>query len=240
MTKTILVVDDDEKILSLLEAYLQRNQFDVLTAVDARSALDTFRRHETDIALVVLDVMLPDEDGFSVCRQIRQNSTAPIIMLTASADETDRIVGLELGADDYLGKPFNPRELLARIKAILRRTEQIADKPKNERYFQFEGYLLDTVGRTLTDPDGEVIALSGGEYQLLVYLVERAGAIVDRTQLAEATRGRDPGPLDRYLDVQISRLRSRLKDEGRQQKYIKTVRGAGYVFAAEVKRHGGN
>lgn len=240
MTKTILVVDDDEKILSLLEAYLERNQFDVLTAIDARSALNTFRQHEANIALVVLDVMLPDEDGFSVCRQIRQTSTAPIIMLTASADETDRIVGLELGADDYLGKPFNPRELLARIKAILRRTEHVADKPKSDRYFQFEGYQLDTVGRTLTDPDGEVIALSGGEYQLLVYLVERAGAIVDRTQLAEATRGRDPGPLDRYLDVQISRLRSRLKDEGRQQKYIKTVRGAGYVFAAEVKRHGGH
>ncbi|WP_119395441.1 response regulator [Salinibius halmophilus] len=240
MNKTILVVDDDEKILSLLEAYLQRNQFDVLTAIDARSAIATFKQHADTVSLVVLDVMLPDEDGFSVCRQLRQTTSTPIIMLTASADETDRIVGLELGADDYLGKPFNPRELLARIKAILRRTDAPTERSKSDRFYQFEGYQLDTVGRTLTDPNGDVIALSGGEYQLLLYLVERAGAIVDRTQLAEATRGRDPGPLDRYLDVQISRLRARLKDEGRQQRFIKTVRGAGYVFAAEVKRHGGD
>lgn len=240
MNKTILVVDDDEKILSLLQAYLQRNQFDVITAIDARSALSQFRQYQDQIAMVVLDVMLPDEDGFSVCRQLRQSATTPIIMLTASADETDRIVGLELGADDYLGKPFNPRELLARIKAILRRTDAPADKRQGERFFQFGGFQLDTIARTLIDPAGDVIALSGGEYQLLLYLVERAGAIVDRTQLAEATRGRDPGPLDRYLDVQISRLRARLNDEGRQQRFIKTVRGAGYVFAAEVKRHGGD
>ncbi|WP_151703671.1 response regulator [Nitrincola alkalilacustris] len=229
--KTLLIVDDDKKILSLLQAYLERNQFRVISALNGETALQMYEQHP-EIELVVLDVMLPDLDGFQVCRLLRKRSDVPILMLTANIDETDRIVGLELGADDYLGKPFNPRELLARIKAILRRVE--GGNAQQPTCYFFADFCLDCVNRTLMGADGQEVVLSGNEFMLLQYLVQRAGSIVERSQLIEATHGRDLGPLDRNLDVQISRLRSKLKDEGKQPRFIKTVRGVGYVFACEV------
>ena len=180
---------------------------------------------------MILDVMLPDTDGFALCKQVRQRSNVAIIMLTASSDETDRIVGLELGADDYIAKPYSPRELLARIKAILRRS---AAEPPSARYYRFVGFTLDLKERKVVDRDGNPVVLTGLDFQLLKYFAEHPGVILDRGVLCEETRGRDAGPLDRSLDVQISRLRLRLNDDGKQPALIKTVRGAGYVFSADV------
>lgn len=232
MTRKILVVDDDQKTRTLLKAYLEKNQYEVKLAHNGESFLTEFQRYADELSLVILDVMLPDTDGFALCKVVRNRSNVPIIMLTASSDETDRIVGLELGADDYIAKPYSPRELLARIKAILRRTgNENATAP---RYYRFVGFTLDTVERTVSDSHGEVIALTGLDFQLLKYFVEHPGDILDRNVLCEETRGRDAGPLDRSLDVQISRLRLRLHDDGKQPALIKTVRGAGYVFSADV------
>lgn len=230
--RKILVVDDDQKTRTLLKTYLEKNQYEVLLAHNGETFLAEFARYMDELSLVVLDVMLPDTDGFALCKSVRHRSNVPIIMLTASSDETDRIVGLELGADDYISKPYSPRELLARIKAIHRRTG--LDNVSAPRYFRFVGYTLDTVARTVLDPNGEVVPLTGLDFQLLKYFVEHAGDILDRSVLCESTRGRDAGPLDRSLDVQISRLRVRLNDDGKQPLLIKTVRGAGYVFSADV------
>ncbi|MBM3117081.1 response regulator [Jeongeupia naejangsanensis] len=230
MTRKILLVDDDQKIRTLLKTYLEKNQYEVLLAHDGASFLAEFERSRSELSLVILDVMLPDTDGFALCARVRKSSSVPIIMLTASADDTDKIVGLELGADDYIGKPYNPRELLARIKAIHRRMGEAT--PAASRALRFAGFTLDTLERTLTGPDGETVKLTGLDFQLLKLLVERPGEILDRSWLAESTRGRDLGPLDRSLDVQISRLRQRLGD--RDAQLIKTVRGSGYVFSASV------
>jgi two-component system OmpR family response regulator len=232
MTRTILIVDDDQKIRTLLKTYLEKNQYEVRLAHDGASFLAEFERFKDEISLCILDVMLPDTEGFALCQAVRKRSDVPVIMLTASADETDRIVGLELGADDYIGKPFNPRELLARIKAIHRRSGQ--DRGQTARYFRFNGFVLDILERSLIDPTGEASALSGMDFQLLKLLVEHPGEVLDRSRLAEVTRGRDLGPLDRSLDVQVSRLRQRLHDDGKQPALIKTVRGSGYVFSTTV------
>jgi DNA-binding response OmpR family regulator len=182
--------------------------------------------------MAILDVMLPDTDGFALCKHVRRLSNVPIIMLTASSDETDRVVGLELGADDYVAKPYSPRELLARIKAIHRRTG--IDDSAAPRYFGFVGFTLDALERTVIDANGNPIALTGLDFQLLKYFVEHPGEVIDRNVLCEQTRGRDAAPLDRSLDMQISRLRLRLNEDGKQAQLIKTVRGAGYVFSADV------
>jgi two-component system, OmpR family, response regulator len=233
--RKILVVDDDQKTRTLLKAYLEKNNYQVLTAQDGAAFLSEFQRFGDQISLVVLDIMLPDTDGFTLCQAVRRQSDVPIIMLTANSDETDRIVGLELGADDYIAKPYSPRELLARIKAIHRRYHADTKGAEPPRYYRFGGFALDIVARTLTTPEGEAVRLSGLDFQLLRYFVEHPGEVLDRSQLSEETRGRDSGPLDRYLDVQVSRLRQRLNDNGRLPDLIKTVRGAGYVFAAEVQ-----
>ena len=232
MNRKILIVDDDQKTRTLLKAYLEKNQYEVKLAHNGQSFLAEFERFADELALVILDVMLPDTDGFALCKTVRARCNVPIIMLTASSDETDRVVGLELGADDYIAKPYYPRELLARIKAIHRRIgiEQAAPA----RYYRFVGFTLDTVERTVQDPDGELVSLTGLDFQLLKYFVEHPGDILDRKVLCEETRGRDVGPLDRSLDVQISRLRLRLRDDGKQPTLIKTVRGTGYVFSATV------
>ncbi len=230
--RKILIVDDDQKTRTLLKTYLEKNQYEVKLAHNGESFLAEFHRYADELSLVILDVMLPDTDGFALCKVVRNRSNVPVIMLTASSDETDRIVGLELGADDYISKPYSPRELLARIKAILRRTG--SESLAAPRYYRFVGFTLDTVERTVSDRDGTVIALTGLDFQLLKYFVEHPGDILDRSVLCEETRGRDAGPLDRSLDVQISRLRLRLHDDGKQPALIKTVRGAGYVFSADV------
>lgn len=229
--RKILIVDDDQKTRELLKTYLEKNQYEVILAHDGESFRAELQAHADSLSLVILDVMLPDTDGFVLCRHVRQRSNVPIIMLTASSDETDRIVGLELGADDYIAKPYSPRELLARIKAILRRT---ALEGPAARYYRFVGFTLDLKERKVTDGDGSQVALTGLDFQLLKYFVEHPGVILDRSLLCEETRGRDAGPLDRSLDVQISRLRLRLNDDGKQPALIKTVRGAGYVFSADV------
>jgi DNA-binding response OmpR family regulator len=230
--KTILAVDDDQKTRQLLKLYLEKHQYVVQLAHDGASFRDEFERYREDLSLVILDVMLPDTDGFALCRMVRERSPVPIIMLTASSDDTERIVGLELGADDYIGKPYNPRELLARIKAILRRSSP-ADAG-SRRYLRFAGFCLDRLERTLRDARGEPITLTGMDFDLLRIFLEHAGEILDRSRLMEQTRGRDLGPADRSLDVQISRLRQRLSDDGKQPLLIKTVRNSGYVFSVEV------
>lgn len=232
MSRKILIVDDDQKTRVLLKTYLEKNQYEVIVAFNGESFIAEFNNHINQLSLVILDVMLPDTDGFSLCKIVRQRSNVPIIMLTASSDETDRIVGLELGADDYIAKPYSPRELLARIKAILRRAA--TDAPTTPRFYRFAGFTFDLVERKVVDSDGEVLPLTGLDFQLLKYFLEHPGDVLDRNVLAEETRGRDAGPLDRSLDVQISRLRQMLKDDGKSAALIKTVRGAGYVFSADV------
>jgi len=234
--KPIYVVDDDAEIRSLLQSYLERNQFSVRTAEDGEQLLQSLRAGDA-AALVVLDVMLPGDDGFEVCRKLRTFSQVPVIMLTASSDEMDRIVGLEIGADDYLAKPFNPRELLARIRAILRRSDLggATSVQVPGRYQRFAGFELDAVQRQLVDPHGAPVALSGAEYDLLRLLLDHAGEVLSRDRIAEATRGRDNLPMDRFIDVQVSRLRQRLGDDARSPQLIKTVRGQGYVLAAPVE-----
>ena len=233
--RKILIVDDDKKTRLLLKTYLEKNQYEVILSHDGASFMAELHARADQLSLVILDVMLPDTDGFALCKQVRQRSNVPVIMLTASSDETDRVVGLELGADDYIAKPYSPRELLARIKAILRRS---AVETPAARYYRFVGFTLDTMERKVIDADGQPVALTGLDFQLLKYFIEHPGVVLDRSLLCEETRGRDAGPLDRSLDVQISRLRLRLHDDGKQPALIKTVRGAGYVFSADVSVSG--
>ncbi len=203
--RKILIVDDDQKTRVLLKTYLEKNQYEVILAHDGASFLSELRSHADQLSLAILDVMLPDTDGFALCKAVRRQSDLPIIMLTASSDETDRIVGLELGADDYIAKPYSPRELLARIKAILRRAS--AEPAAAPRYYRFNGFTLDLLERTVKDSEGRLLALTGLDFQLLKYFCEHPGDVLDRALLCEETRGRDCGPLDRSLDVQVSRMR---------------------------------
>ena len=235
-TDKIVVVDDDARIRDLLRRYLAQEGFEVIVAEDAKALARIMLRDTID--LIVLDLMMPGEDGLSVCRRLRSaNDRTPIIMLTAKGEDVDRIVGLEVGADDYLGKPFNPRELLARIKTILRRTRTLPPnlRPEPARCLCFAGWCLDTATRVLTAPDGVVTPLSGGEFRLLRILLEHPNRVLNRDQLIEMIHGREAEAYDRAIDVQISRLRSRLRDEGREPELIKTVRGEGYVLAATVE-----
>ena len=191
-----------------------------------------------DYALAVLDVGLPRLDGFEVLARVRgRGKTLPVLMLTARGEETDRIVGIEMGADDYLVKPFNPRELLARIKSILRRTRALPPnlRPEAARCLHFSGWCLDTAARLLTAPDGVAIPLSGGEYRLLRILLDHPNRVLTRDQLCELIHGREAGPFDRAIDVQVSRLRQRLRDDSREPQLVKTVRGEGYVLACTVE-----
>jgi two-component system OmpR family response regulator len=184
----------------------------------------------------LLDLMLPGDDGLTLCRKLRADSGVPVLMLTAKGEEVDRIVGLEVGADDYLPKPFNPRELLARVRAILRRAgEGPAPHAKGPAY-RFAGFALEPAARRLTGADGNEVVLTAGEYDLLLALVERAGRVLSRDQILDLTRGRSAGPFDRGVDIQISRLRHKIEANPDDPALIKTVRGGGYVFAAPVER----
>ena len=236
MSRTVLIVDDDKISLRLLKSYLEKHQYEVRSASDGVGFLNEFELYKDTLCLVILDVMLPDTDGFTLCQAVRQQSKVPIIMLTASGDDTDRIVGLELGADDYLAKPYNPRELLARIKAVHRRMHFNSPSEKT-RFLRFSGFTMDLVERLLTDAEGTHVLLTSMDFNLLRFFAEHAGETLDRSQLMEQTRGRDLGPLDRSLDVQVSRLRQRLNDDGKQPTLIKTVRGSGYVFSTDVAKH---
>ena len=235
-TDCILIVDDDPEIRGLLVDYLARNGFEAIAARDGREMWQQFDRHAVD--LVVLDLMLPDVDGLTLCRDLRAKSNTPILMLTARGEETDRIVGIEMGADDYLVKPFNPRELLARIKSVLRRTRALPPnlRPESARCLSFAGWCLDTAARLLIAPDGVATPLSGGEYRLLRILLDHPNRVLNRDQLTEMIHGREAEAYDRAIDVQVSRLRQRLRDDSREPELIKTVRGEGYVRAAAVER----
>ncbi|BAE52148.1 Response regulator consisting of a CheY-like receiver domain and a winged-helix DNA-binding domain [Paramagnetospirillum magneticum AMB-1] len=194
---------------------------------------------ERRIDLVVLDLMLPGEDGLSLCRRLRETRAGlPIIMLTAMGEDTDRIVGLEMGADDYVAKPFNPRELLARIKAVLRRTQTAEEAPAKRGGAKacFLGWTLDLATRDLHSPDGVMVALSAGEFGLLQVFVEHPRRVLSRDQLLDFARGRSAVPFDRSIDIQVSRLRKRIGDDARDPQIIKTVRGGGYLFTPEVER----
>ena len=235
----VLVVDDDAEIRKLLGEYLERNGFRVSLATDGAEMRRALDRSRPDI--VVLDLMLPGDSGLTLCRDLRVDSSLPVIMLTARAEEVDRIVGLEMGADDYLAKPFSPRELLARIRSILRRTRGLpAERGGGSgRQMRFAGWTLDLAARQLVAPDGVVVALSGAEFKLLAVFVEHPNRVLDRNQLMDLTVGRDGSPFDRSIDVQVSRLRLRLRDDAREPRIIKTVRNEGYVLAAVVERLGG-
>ena len=230
----VLVVDDDRELRELLHDYLSRNGYEVRAAANGAEMWAQLAAARPD--LVVLDLMLPGEDGLSLCRQLRTRSDVPVIMLTARGEETDRVVGLEIGADDYLPKPFSPRELLARLRAILRRARSAAGSGPaagQVRAIHFAGWTLDLRGRHLVSANKVVVALSGAEYRLLIVFLNHPNHVLSRDQLSDLTRGRFTEAYDRSLDVIVARLRRRLGDDGRDPKIIKTVRSEGYVLAAE-------
>ena len=228
----ILVVDDDPEIRKLLGRYVHEQGFRVQLAA---SCLEVHERLVTNqIDLIVLDVMLPDGSGLDLCRDLRaMRSNIPIILLTALKEDVDRIIGLEIGADDYLGKPFNPRELVARIRAVLRRGQNNDTAPNEMARYYFKGFIADPFTRTVTAPDGSKVDLTGAEFDLLVTFLDRPGRVLSRDQLLDLTRGRDGDVLDRSIDVLMSRLRRKLSDGGAGHAF-KTVRNGGYQFAAKV------
>lgn len=231
----ILVVDDDAEIRNLLGAYLRKNGLRVTAVSDGKAMMQALDAGHVD--LIVLDLMLPGDDGLTLCRKLRGRSETPIIMLTARGEETDRIVGLEIGADDYLAKPFSARELLARIKVVLRRTRSLPEnlRPEVARLIKFSGWVLDTANRHLVSAAGLVTSLSGAEYRLLRVFLSHPNRVLTRDQLMDMTQGREADPLDRSIDVQVGRLRHRLGDDPREPLLIKTVRGAGYALSTPVE-----
>jgi two-component system OmpR family response regulator len=230
----ILVVDDDHDIRTLLAQYLEKNGLRVSVARDGKEMRRVLDRVRVD--LIVLDVMMPGDDGLKLCRKVRASSQVPIIMLTARAEDVDRILGLELGADDYVPKPFNPRELLGRIAAVLRRSAHAPRDPlpADVAGYRFAGWRLDTTARFLADRQGVRVSLSGAEYRLLAILLAHAGQVLSRAQLMELLRGRDLDPFDRSIDQRVSRLRQVLRDDARSPQIIKTVYGEGYVIGVPV------
>lgn len=235
MSDHILIVDDDPDIRELVGEYLEKNGFRTSTAADGKAMWAALDRSRVD--LIVLDLMLPGEDGLALCRKLRAGSDIPVIMLTARGDEMDRIIGLEMGADDYIPKPFSPRELLARIKVILRRARALPAESRVEdaKYIRFAGWTLDVVARHLVSPKGVVVPLSGVEYRLLRVFLNHPNRVLNRDQLLDLTQGREASPFDRSIDVQVSRLRRHLADDAREAAILKTVRGEGYVLAATVE-----
>jgi two-component system OmpR family response regulator len=233
----ILVVDDDREIRDLLQEYLTRNGYRTSAVGDGKGMWRALESSHID--LIVLDLMLPGDDGLELCRNLRVDSKVPVIMLTAKGDDMDRILGLEMGADDYLPKPFNPRELLARIKVVLRRTSTMPWSEAEESEYLpicFSGWQLDPVTRHLTGEDGVVVPLSGAEYRLLQVLLAHPNRVLNRDQLLDLTQGRESDPFDRSIDVLISRLRKRLGDDPKTPQIIKTVRGEGYILSSRVSR----
>lgn len=230
----ILVVDDHADIRDLLKRFLEQHGYRVSCARDGRDMKKLLEN--STIQLIVLDLMLPGEDGLTLCRELRVHSAIPIVMLTAMGEDMDRIIGLEMGADDYLAKPFNPRELLARIKAVLRRS-QPQDEPPAEigvaRYY-FAQWQLDMLRRELVDSAGIGISLSTAEFDLLKVFLERPQRVLSRDQLLDLARGREAQAFDRAIDTQVSRLRRKLEQDAKNPELIKTVWGGGYLFAAEV------
>lgn len=234
----ILIVDDDREIRELVGNYLKKNGMRTTVIADGRqmrSFLDT-----TPVDLIVLDIMMPGDDGLQLCRELRvgKHKATPVLMLTARNDETDRIIGLEMGADDYLVKPFSARELMARINAVLRRTRMLPPNlvvSETGQLIRYGRWRLDTTARHLLDEDDTLVALSGAEYRLLRVFLDHPQRVLNRDQLLNLTQGRDADLFDRSIDLLVSRLRQRLLDDAREPAYIKTVRSEGYVFSLAVE-----
>jgi two-component system OmpR family response regulator len=233
----ILLVDDDRELRDLVSRLLERHGYHVATAKDSREMTAALARGKAD--LLILDVMLPGKDGLQICREIREESHVPILMLTAMGEEADRVVGLEMGADDYLAKPFSPRELLARVRALLRRADYMkasaAPQRNGNRILRFAGWKLDLGRRRLEAPDGLLVGLTSGEFEMLVAFVEHPQRVLSRDQLLDLTRGRDSSPFDRSIDVQVSRLRRKIEADPKAPSMIVTVRGDGYEFTQAVE-----
>ncbi|NKC31679.1 response regulator [Falsiroseomonas selenitidurans] len=230
----ILVVDDDRGIRDLLARALPPFGFRVATAREGREANAVLASQR--VACLVLDLMLPGEDGIAICRRLRAESAVPIIMLTARGEETDRVVGLEVGADDYVPKPFGTRELVARIRALLRRAEMLpaAEPRRNAGRIGFAGWVLDLGTRVLEGADGVALSLTTGEFELLRCFIEHPRRVLTRDQLLDLARGRAATPFDRSIDLQVSRLRRKIELEAKDPQIIKTVRGGGYLFAPAI------
>ncbi|MFC3913614.1 response regulator [Pseudaeromonas sharmana] len=230
----ILVVDDHAEIRDLLKRFLEQHGYRVSCARDGRE-MKRLLEHSS-IELIVLDLMLPGEDGLSLCRDLRTRSQLPVIMLTAMGEDMDRIIGLEMGADDYLAKPFNPRELLARIKAVLRRAHPAQNEPEViTRQYRFAQWQLDTTRRELVDQHGLSISLSTAEFDLLHVFLQRPKRVLSRDQLLDLARGREAQAFDRAIDTLVSRLRRKLEPDAKNPEIIKTVWGGGYMLACEVE-----
>ena len=229
----ILIVEDARDIREPLARYLRENSYRTTTAPDSAAARRIMKSAAID--LVVLDIMMPGEDGLSLCRSIRESSQIPVVLLTAKGEEVDRIVGLEMGADDYLAKPFSPRELIARIGAVLRRTHALPprQKPPQAERIRFGDWTLDTGQRELIGTEGDAMPLSSGEFRLLMTLLERPKIALTRNQLLDLTKGRDAELFDRSIDNHVSRLRKKIEPDPKNPRYIKTVWGGGYIFALE-------
>jgi two-component system OmpR family response regulator len=239
MTSTphLLCVDDDTDILALLTNFFRKHSHIVSTATNSTEMFAILKKQPID--LVILDVMLQDEDGFSVCRALRAISQIPVIMLTAVADHTDRVVGLEIGADDYLTKPFDQRELLARVKAVLRRTAEkpsVPTRSETRPVLCFAGWRLDVARRELRSMDGSLVLLSGGEFELLLAFAEQAQQVLTRDQLIDLARGESHLADDRSIDVLVSRIRRKLEPDLKNPSLIRTVRNGGYIFTSAVTR----
>jgi two-component system OmpR family response regulator len=230
----ILIVDDDKEIRSLLAEYLESNGYRTLSAADGTAMRKTLESARVD--LIVLDLNLPGQDGLTLCRALRAKSALPVIILTARDTPIDRILGLEIGADDYLAKPFEPRELLARIRSVLRRTRSLPPnlEPPAAKRMHFGGWTLDLDSRHLINSEGVIVSLSGAEFRLLKVFLDHPNRVLNRDQLLNLTRGRDAEPFDRSVDLQVSRIRQRLNEDARAPQLIKTVRSEGYVLSAAV------
>lgn len=231
----ILVVDDDREIRDLISRFLRRNGYRVDVAADGIEMKHMLEGARID--LIILDRVLPGRDGLTLCRELRTSSRIPIILLTLLGAETDRIIGLEVGADDYLAKPFNPHELLARVKAVLRRTNDLPLQNSLQKapVLTFAGWTLDRSRRRLESPAGVIVTLTDGEFDLLVALAEHPQVVLSREQLLNLARGRAAIPFDRSIDMQVTRLRRRIEADPEQPEFIKTVRNKGYIFTAEVR-----
>ena len=233
----VLIVDDDRGIRELVGAYLEKNGMRVSLAANGREMRSVLESGVPD--LIVLDLMMPGDDGLVLCRELRAGKfrAVPVVMLTARNEETDRIVGLEMGADDYLPKPFAVRELFARIRSVLRRTRMLPpgmEVSESAQLIAFGDWRLDTTARHLLDSEGTIVALSGAEYRLLRVFLDHPQRVLTRDQLLSLTQGRQADAFDRSIDLLVSRLRQRLRDEAREPRYIKTLRSEGYVFSAAV------
>ena len=230
----LLIVDDDKEIRNLLTDYLEQADYRVSAVGDGKAMRRMLESNRID--LVILDLMLPGEDGLTLCRELRGKTNLPVLMLTARGDEVDRIIGLEMGADDYLAKPFNPRELLARIKSVVRRAQALPPNMETDKVhtLRFAGWTLDVATRNIMAEDGLVVPLSGAEYRLLRVFLDHPQKVLAREQLLELANGREAILFDRSIDVLVGRLRKRLRDDSREPVLIKTVRGEGYVLATSV------